>query len=138
MNVHLFVVEPTESPKAFRMRLVIQELREGLLKHIKGKRHTSTDSIASTPSLNGSSPALSREEQRRSIKEKNKASLKKLLLLSLRRAGINNSSKEFSSTWKSLYCACVFSLRKELDTIVIDQSCLISIIQVNMRTFNIK
>lgn len=84
------------------------------------------------------SQSFDKKDDVKSVKEQNKAALKKLLLLSLRKAGISTSSKEFNSTWKHLYCGCIFALRKELDRVKIDQSTLISIIQANMRTFNIK
>lgn len=45
-----------------------------------------------------------------SLKSKNKNHLKKLLLLSLRRAGIDKNSSDFRNTWKHLYCACLFAM----------------------------
>lgn len=71
------------------------------------------------------------------IKEKNKTNLKKLLLLSLRHVGIEKAHPEFLSTWKHLYCGCLFALRKELAIKHVDQAMMLSVIKNNINFLNI-
>jgi hypothetical protein len=71
------------------------------------------------------------------IKAKNKEMLKKLLLLSLRHVGIDKNSPDFISTWKHLYCGCLFALRKDLAHEIVDQGTMLSVIKNNINFLNI-
>jgi hypothetical protein len=152
INDRLFFGYPSNMPSSYHLQMLSDCFADSILKRavpykaMTGKRRSSTDSQISIisrsqlsqPASLQCTPPEDHNEPKKSIKDKNKAALKKLLLLALRKAGISRSSKEFTSTWKHLYCGCVFSLRKELDRMPIDQTTLISVIQSNMRTFNIK
>lgn len=71
------------------------------------------------------------------IRERNKMSLKKLLLLSLRHVGIEKTHPEFLSTWKHLYCGCLFALRKDLALQTVDQATMLAVIKNNINFLNI-
>lgn len=71
------------------------------------------------------------------VKAKNKEMLKKLLLLSLRHVGIDKNSPDFISTWKHLYCGCLFALRKDLAHEIVDQGTMLSVIKNNINFLNI-
>lgn len=61
-----------------------------------------------------SQPASSQPSNQQHCKSRNKAALKKLILLSLRHLGIDKSHGEFGSIWKQLYCGCLFALVRSL------------------------
>lgn len=72
------------------------------------------------------------------VKEMNKTKLKRLLLLSLRHIGMTRKHAEFMSTWKHMYCACIFALRKELGRVQVKHEELLAVIKNNMTFLNIK
>jgi hypothetical protein len=83
------------------------------------------------------SSAMSNQVDIEQLKEKNKQTLKKLLLLSLRHVGIEKSHSEFMSIWKHLYCGCLFALRKELTNGNIDQATMLAVIKNNINFLNV-
>lgn len=90
--------------------------------------HLSQTSILSTNSSNYSN----------TVRDVNKAKLKRLLLLSLRHVGITKNQKDFNTIWKHLYTACVFALRQDLSGREVEQEQMLAVIKNNMTFLNVK
>lgn len=95
-------------------------------------------SLSSRPATLPSTADTAQTASGASLKDANKARLKRLLLLGLRHAGITKQHRDFASTWKHLYCACVFAMRKELAVVEIDQPTMLAVIRNNMTFLNVK
>lgn len=95
---------------------------------LNGWSHSPQLSQVSTPSTNSSN----------TVRDANKAKLKRLLLLSLRHIGITKSRKDFNSIWKHLYTACVFALRQDLGGREVEQDQMLAVIKNNMTFLNVK
>lgn len=72
------------------------------------------------------------------VRDVNKAKLKRLLLLSLRHIGITKSRKDFNTIWRHLYTACVFALRQDLSGREVEQEQMLAVIKNNMTFLNVK
>lgn len=130
----LYLIDPLDHSNCWRMRRFEHCYRNCVLSKLQSRKSASVDhqddelTPPSQPSGSQCQP---------SIRDTNKAALKKCLLMALRRAGIPRSSPDFAAAWKHVYCGCVFSLRKKLDRVLIDSNALISIVQSTMRSCNI-
>lgn len=51
--------------------------------------------------------------------------------------GIKKGDKQFLDIWKHLYCGCLFSLRKELNSGDIEQAFLLKTIKENVKFLNL-
>lgn len=72
-----------------------------------------------------------------SIEQDNKASLKRLLHLSLRQMGIEKGGNdEFDTIWHHLYNGCLFAFRKEISKVPIEQQTILRIIRSNLNFLN--
>lgn len=89
------------------------------------------------PSRSSSIPASPAATTNDQVKDRNKQTLKKLLLLSLRHVGVEKGHPEFMSIWKHLYCGCLFALRRDLAAVPIEQSTMLAVIKNNINFLNI-
>lgn len=71
------------------------------------------------------------------IEMDNKAALKRLLHLSLRQMGIERGChQEFDTIWQHLYNGCLFSFRKEISNVPIEQQTILKVIRSNLNFLN--
>lgn len=149
----LLIVEPCEHRGTVLLKRVPDTLKESVQKKMLAIKKCTLPrgpSVGEAATLSSTAQVVTTLEQlaphvkktpahaaEGSVRDRNKAALKKLLLLALRRVGLSTLSPDFSPTWKQMYCASVFALRKELDKAVLGQAEIINVIQSNMKAFNI-
>lgn len=89
------------------------------------------------PKMTMSQPITMSKKGGHSIEQDNKASLKRLLHLSLRQMGIEKGANdEFDTIWNHLYNGCLFAFRKEISKVPIEQQTILRIIRSNLNFLN--